>query len=380
LFAEDLRRHLDDQPLVGVANRSLMERCIKWRRHHPIALARAGGGVMALLGFVTAGLMAWFAADRRVTDAIHELEQGRIHLAAGDHRQAAQSLDHGLMLLEDGAPVYGLLPQAREARDSLIATREKNRWAEMAVQLHGFADRVRFLYAASPATPATARKLEDRLAEIWRARDHIDLQLAKDADEATRASVRADLLDLSILWAELRVELADDAVRSEAHREAIRTLAQAEADWGPSPVLSQERRFHAEAIGLPKDAAPPAGAMVPRTAWEFYALGRAMLRRGALEPAAELLDRAVALQPHSLWAQFYRGKCALLRNRYVEAVDAFGACVALAPEAVCYYNRSLAYAGLGAKERARLDVMRARELDPSIVASPQRPKRDLVRR
>jgi tetratricopeptide (TPR) repeat protein len=131
---------------------------------------------------------------------------------------------------------------------------------------------------------------------------------------------------------------------------------------------------------LLKDGAPRTGAMVPRTAWEFYALGRAMLRRGALEPAAELLDRAVALQPHSLWAQFYRGKCALLRNRYAEAVDAFGACVALAPEAVCYYNRSLAYAGLGAKERARLDVKRARELDPSLVASPQRPKRDPVRR
>jgi eukaryotic-like serine/threonine-protein kinase len=103
-----------------------------------------------------------------------------------------------------------------------------------------------------------------------------------------------------------------------------------------------------------------------------------MLRHGDLEPAAQLLDRAVALQPDSLWAQFYQGQCALLCNRFAEAVDAFGACVALAPEAVCYYNRSLAYAGLGARDRARRDLERARELDPSLVASPRRPRRDTL--
>jgi tetratricopeptide (TPR) repeat protein len=81
----------------------------------------------------------------------------------------------------------------------------------------------------------------------------------------------------------------------------------------------------------------------------------------------------VALQPQSLWAQFDRGRCALLRNRHAEALDAFGACVALAPEAVCYYNRSLAYAGLGASDRAGLDLERARDLDPDLVASLPRP-------
>ncbi len=168
--------------------------------------------------------------------------------------------------------------------------------------------------------------------------------------------------------------MADEAARPEAHRDALRTLARAEADWGPSPVLSQERRFHAEAIGLGEEAVPRVDGIVPRTAWEFYALGRGLLRHGDLEQAAISLDRAVALQPGSLWAQFYRGRCALLRHRHAEAVDAFGACIALAPEAVCYYNRSLAYAGLGDRERARLDLERARALDPSLVASPPQPR------
>jgi tetratricopeptide (TPR) repeat protein len=111
--------------------------------------------------------------------------------------------------------------------------------------------------------------------------------------------------------------------------------------------------------------------MSPRTAWECYALGRALLRNGDLETAAAALDRAVDLQPRSLWAQFYRGQCALRRGRHAEAVDAFGACVALAPEAVCYYNRSLAYAGLGAHDRARLDLERARALDPNLHVNPR---------
>jgi serine/threonine protein kinase len=377
-FAEDLRRHLDDRPLIGVANRCPVERWSKWQRHHPLALARAAIVATALLGFVATGLVAWFAADRRLADAAGALEQGRIHLAAGDHRRAGQSLDHGLILLDSGTRLDRLWPRAGSMRDRLIAAREQNRRAEMAAQLHGLADRVRFLYAAGPTATDAARKLEDRLAAIWGAREHLDRQLAEEADEPSRARLRSDLLDLAILWANLRVELAGEAVRPEAHREALRTLADAEADWGPSPVLSQERRFHAEALGGRDDPATPAHAMAPRTAWECYAMGRAWLRHGDLESAAEALDRAVAMQPQSLWAQFYRGRCALLRGRHAEAVDAFGACVALAPEAVCYYNRALAYAGLGAEGRARLDLDRARELDPGLFApapGPPLPRR-----
>src|SRR5262249_50675966 len=162
------------------------------------------------------------------------------------------------------------------------------------------------------------------------------------------------LLDLAILWADLRVELADEAGRHQARRDALRSLDRAEADWGPSPVLLQEQRFHAAAIGQADRAAAAgkrAAGMSPRTAWGCYALGRALLRSGDLETAAAALERAVELQPQSLWAQFYRGQCALGRGRYAEAVDAFGASVALAPHAVCYYNRSLAYAGLGADDR-----------------------------
>ena len=369
-FAEDLRRHLDDQPLVGVANRCLVERWTKWHRQHPTVPAQAGSVVAALLGFAATGLIAWFAAERRLSDAMSDLHQAQLHLASGDDRQSARRLDHALTLLGSGTSIEQLLPRTRELRNRIIAARDRTHRAELAAQIHSLADRVRLLYAVGPVPAAQALKIEERLAEIWHARKYIDYRLA---DQETRARLRTDLLDLAILWAELRVEFADVAARPQAHADALRTLNQAEADWGPSPVLSQELRFHSDAIGRRENAGHPDAGIVPRTAWECYAIGRGLLRHGALESAARALDRAVALEPQSLWAQFYRGRCALLRNRYAEALDAFGACVALTPEAVCYYNRSLAYAGLGASERAWLDLERARKLDPDLVAALPHP-------
>ena len=50
-LAEDLRRHLNHQPLRGVANRSLPERWQKWRARNPHALAQTGLVCAALAVF-----------------------------------------------------------------------------------------------------------------------------------------------------------------------------------------------------------------------------------------------------------------------------------------------------------------------------------------
>jgi eukaryotic-like serine/threonine-protein kinase len=373
VLAEDLRRHLSDQPLVGVANQCPVERWAKWRRQHPHTLARVWAISTAFVGLTFAGLTDWFAANRRVNDAIGELEQGRLHVAAAEYHQAALSFQHGVDLLDSGTRFDRLLPHARETRKQLIAAKVRNWRAELGTQLHDLAERVRILYAAETTPRDTAQKLQNRLAEIWRAHQEIDRQLAQDADEATRSRLRADLLDLVIIWAELRVGIADDAMRPEAHREALQIFAEAEVAWGPSPVLSLERRRHAAAIGQTIEPERGGARRELTTAWECYAMGRALMRVGDLEQASKALDRAVLLHPRSLWAHFYRGQCALLRDRYVEAVDAFGACIALSPEAVCYYNRSLAYAGLNAIHLAQRDFERAHQLDASIAAWPPHP-------
>jgi len=140
---------------------------------------------------------------------------------------------------------------------------------------------------------------------------------------------------------------------------ALVVLDQAEALFGPSPVLDEERMCY----GAPRRQ-PPAAA---RTAWEHYALGRTLLRAGQLERAEKEVAEAVRLQPQGLWPNFYQGQCAYRRGRYADAVTAFSVCIGAAPDAAgCFYNRSLALAALGRTEQARHDFDQAVRLDPTL--------------
>src|SRR5439155_607388 len=62
-LARDLRQHLANRPLQGVANRSLPERWRKWRRRQPYALP--------LMGLVLAVLAAGSLALGHVRDRLH---------------------------------------------------------------------------------------------------------------------------------------------------------------------------------------------------------------------------------------------------------------------------------------------------------------------
>jgi tetratricopeptide (TPR) repeat protein len=176
--------------------------------------------------------------------------------------------------------------------------------------------------------------------------------------------LRRDLLDVAVLWSDCRVRLAAPAEADDARRQALRTLAEAEALLGPSPVLRRERRTLG-GDGPATDDEPP-----PRTAWEHYTLGRWLLRSGDFDGAAAAFDRAVELRPQDFWPWFGKGVCAHRRQRYDEAVTAFSVCVALAPDsAACYHNRALALAAHGDVAAALRDCDRALKLDPGLAAA-----------
>ena len=93
-----------------------------------------------------------------------------------------------------------------------------------------------------------------------------------ESTPAAEERIRTDLLELALVWADLRVRLASKDRSEEARREAIEVLDQAEAVCGPSPALSRERRACAEKIGRHDPSLGPEPA--PRSAWEHYDLGR----------------------------------------------------------------------------------------------------------
>jgi len=141
-------------------------------------------------------------------------------------------------------------------------------------------------------------------------------------------------------------------------------LRAAEAEFGRSPVLDQERRARGLAVGP--------NAPAPVTAWEHYALGRCLLRAGDLPEAARHLDEAVRREPGGLWPNFYRGQCAYLRGRHEEAVTAFSVCVGAAPDqAAPYANRGRAHAALGRQADAQGDCEQALRLDAANAAARQ---------
>jgi serine/threonine protein kinase/tetratricopeptide (TPR) repeat protein len=371
VLAEDLRRHLADLPLRGVRNRSLTERLRKWWRRHPHGLIRAATTVAVSAALLLAvGLIGGGEARQRLRRAESLLAEGRKQIDGHDYPGALRSLNLGLGLVESSWVLSfdGHQSRSHDLRRGLGEQLARARRGQLAADVHDVADRLRFLYGTDLAATEALRSVEHRLRTTWEARGQILALLGGGLEPNAANELRADLLDLGILRADLRVRLASGSA-ADARREALRILDETEGLLGASPVLALERQTHAEALGLTDLARATArrrAELVPRTAWEHYALGRSLLGSGALEAAAEELDRATDLRPEDLWAQFSRGICAYRRRNFDTALSAFEVCVALSPgTAECYFNRGRAHQALGHAELARRDYDHARRLVPA---------------
>jgi tetratricopeptide (TPR) repeat protein len=113
------------------------------------------------------------------------------------------------------------------------------------------------------------------------------------------------------------------------------------------------------------DASPTTTvAPAPLTAWEHDAIGRTLLASGDLSAAAQELRAALQLEPAGAWPNFYYGLCAYRTGDYQAAVAAFSVCIGTMPNvADFFYNRALAFAGLGQSESAMQDYDRALRID-----------------
>jgi serine/threonine protein kinase/Flp pilus assembly protein TadD len=324
-LAADLRRHLAQLPLRGVANRSLRERWRKWRRRRPNAALWGG----LLLALVAAGAMLATAAVERYGDARAALAEGREQARRGAYGEAVKTLARG-KARADGLPGTADLVVALDAESRLA------RRAQAAEELHAVADRLRFLAGADLLSTAELRQLAARCRTAWDTRSLLTEGATTPPDGEGEEQVRDDLRDLALLWSDLRHELT----------------RRGEAGDG-------------EDVAAAADAPPE-----PHDARTHVARGRALLRSGELACAADELTRAGDLRPQDFWAHFYLGVCAYRRREYIDAVHSFGVAVALAPaSAECYYNRALAYAAAGNADRALADYDRALALAPHLAAA-----------
>jgi serine/threonine protein kinase/Tfp pilus assembly protein PilF len=357
-LAADLRRHLADLPLRGVPNRSWAERWRKWRRRRPSALSRRLL-LLALVAAIAAPLATLGIAYRQ---RVHEIEaalaQGRLHLERHQDAEAEDALRQGLALAAD-------LPAVDRQRRALGAELDLVRKEKQAEELHRLAETVRFRYGLAPPPAEEAQSLIRLGPAIWQARDLLLTPTGGRIDPERDRRIRTDLLDLVLLWADLRVRHASPTEVEEARREAVRVLGEARALFGPSPSLDRELGTSAQASE--PDQAPAGPAAGPTSAWEHYDLGRSYLRSEKLDLASEQFRLGLNLRPQDFWLNFSEGLCHYRLGRFEGAVNAFRVCVALAPEtAECYYNRGLAYQALGRLDRALADYNRALALSPKL--------------
>src|SRR5262249_21538861 len=205
-LAADLRRHLADLPLRGVRNRSLTERWQKWRRRRPNGLARVG--IMLAL-FVSAGAVALGAVhhyNQRVEQAHLALNDGQRLMAKGEWRGAIGSLERGRRIAHE-------IPFQRDLAAHFDLRLEQAEPGYAVHQLHEIANRFRFLYGTEHVSQEQLRGLNSCCSELWAKRESITRRFGcrdgSGLDERTLdPAVNDDLLDLSILWADLMVNQA----------------------------------------------------------------------------------------------------------------------------------------------------------------------------
>jgi serine/threonine protein kinase/Tfp pilus assembly protein PilF len=363
-LAADLDRQLTHQPLRGVRNRSVAERWRKWRRRRPLALAWL---LIMLIALSTAVASISFAYQRR-QEVRTALDRGTQCLEKGEPAQAQEVMEHGLRLAH-GLPFTSELIEELQMRlRDVDRAQEAARLSRLAQDLHGLTDQVRFRSLADGLSAAGSQGIATRCRKLWDLRGQI-LQQTNAGQAQTDGpgeQIKLDLRDLGIMWADLCVRSGE----RQRLDEAMHVLEEAERDFGPSPVLFEEQRAVFLALGLAdraRDAARRAAEVSPRTAWEHYALGRALLHGGDLSRAASEFEQALELDPQSFWPNFYHGWCAYRLKQPEEALASFRICVALRPDAAwCFYNRALAHAALQQNDRALKDYNRALQMDAEL--------------
>jgi eukaryotic-like serine/threonine-protein kinase len=369
-LADDLRRHVNDLPLRGARNRSILERWRKWRRRHPSTFAWGVTGLAVLLAAISLMAVGASSYRQRIEQLQFALEDGRRLERSGQHDAAIRALERGLSNIRSTA---GIGPLAGAVREEL----RRARHGRLAAELHELADRIRYRYGIELPADKDARALMRDSRTIFDRRGQLLSFPPGSLGADTAQHVRVDLLEITLVWSDLRIRLAAPENLDDARHDVLRSLDDASADLGHSLALDLRRSQlfdHATAARAANDA-----IRMPETAWEHYDNGRHALRGGRIESAAEEFRRALLRKPDDFWSNFYEGLCSFRLGRYADSVAAFRACNAIEPRsAICRYNRALAHEALGQTELAFDEYTRAIELDPAF--SSARLKRGMISR
>jgi serine/threonine protein kinase/tetratricopeptide (TPR) repeat protein len=355
-LAGDLSRHLSDLPLRGVPNRSLGERWRKWRRRRPAALAQGITWITVLLAGSAIAVLGSEFYGQRMREIETALDDGTRLVSSERFGEAVHILSRGLRRARS-------LPAVERIARALSRELSRAQRGQKARELHQLADLIRYRYGLEPPAAIEARFLIREIEAVWNERGILLTPRSQPLEPAIEAAIRADFVEMIVLWVGLRTRPRASADSEAARQDALRLLDEAEASCGTSPALESCRLTLA---GEPaRSLARSDTAAEPTTTQHNYDLGRSYLRAARFREASAEFQRVLEQRPQDFWSHFYQGVCAYRLRQFSDALGAFRTCIALEPmSSECYHNRALAAEALGRVPEAFRDYSRALELDP----------------
>ncbi|MDX2036753.1 MAG: protein kinase [Isosphaeraceae bacterium] len=346
-LAADLRRHLNNEPLFGVANRDPSERLVKWLRRNPATPAWATA--VLVLGLAVVGISAYLEnrneeIDRSIGIARNLRDVGRLR--------------ESNVLLESLRASAARLPLAREPIHRIREELESNHRAEAAEELHRLAEMLRDRHGASlPAGEQGARLLADCVSarRSWE-------RFSASNDETDNASITEDLLELILFCHDLRASMSTRPMKPSTLETLRDDLSAAERIRGSSLSVRLRREAFTPSPG-PMGSAKPS----PRTASEFEDLGRFELRREDLRSARRYFQAATEIDPSRFRSHFYLAECHYRLADPASAAAEYATCLAIRPtSALLHFNRALCLESSADAASARRAYDRAIEIDPTL--------------
>ncbi len=354
-LTEDLQRHLHNQPLRHVADRSIAERSKKWLKRHP--RISSGGGVAAI---AAVGLLLMFGLlfmrgqrlDRLNAESMFQAfrrQQPLLTMALGVPHSEAQILEDSIATTRESLESYGVL----DNRNWREQTAYKALPAATQLELNRRMGELLYLVArANDQLPDTVTEAKDRTAILDESLELNRLALEVYTPDSCP---RALLLQRASLLEEKGSHDAAEKLREQATHHSTKDVIDQYADVYKLLDARNYRQAKPLLIAL-RDHSPT--DPVP-----WLLLGDANAALGALAESEGCLTTAIALRPESYMGYYHRGRCHMDQKRYEDALMDFEQVIRLRPQLACgILNRALAHKAMGNYVEATADLTRALEL------------------
>ncbi|MEZ6151820.1 MAG: protein kinase [Pirellulaceae bacterium] len=317
------------------------------------------------------GAAAWLASIFAITTVLARIENVKLAIVRATGLTRQNETAEATQLLYNASESIAWLPGAGNVRAQIDEQLQLTKRVEAALQLHIIVDQLRMLDGPRTLPDAQLRVIAQRCEQVWSRRQQLVDMLGIETNgiatsAAEQQGPRTDLLDLAILWSDLRIRLASGSEANPMRKLSEKTLLAAIRLVGPAPVVYQEIARHLKHAGLQTEAEKYAAIsrdVPPQSAWEHYALGRSFLQSKQFAEAECELRLAASLAPDHYWYQFYAGVVSYRLGKFPDAIAAFGACIALEPQrAESYHYRGLAFSENHQPDRAKADFVQAQRL------------------